>query len=163
MFKCCRCYPEVVLANKAPALREVLLDLRIPSGDFRSVGLASFASSCSGTRTRSPTTSHSSMVVPITVLPEACYLIKKYLGGRVEVEFARSVQRGEVRVEFLRKEDLVRAVEVMDTYCEMGLGFVDASIVAVAERLGIRELLTTDRRHFSVVRPRHCPRFDLKP
>ncbi len=32
---------------------------------------------------------------------------------------------------------------------------------ALAERLNITRLLTLDRRHFSIVRPRHCPAFDL--
>lgn len=32
-----------------------------------------------------------------------------------------------------------------------------------AERLRIREILTTDRHHFSLVRPRHCAAFTLKP
>jgi uncharacterized protein len=103
------------------------------------------------------------LIVPVTVLPEACYLISVHLGASAELHFVRSVQRGEVKVEFLRKEDLTRTVEVMDKYLDTDLGFVDASLVAVAERLKIREILTTDRRHFSVIRPRHCANFVLKP
>ena len=107
--------------------------------------------------------SHRQLIVPITVLPEACYLIGTHLGAAAEVQFTRSVQRGEVKVEFLKKEDLARIVEVMDDYADARLGFVDASLVAVAERLKIRDILTTDRRHFSLVRPRHCGSFTLKP
>lgn len=103
------------------------------------------------------------LIVPITVLPEACYLIDAHLGPHVEVEFARSLLRKEVSVEFLNVHDLARTVDVMAKYSDAALGFVDASIVAVAERLKIKELLTTDRRHFSLVRPRHCQSFDLKP
>jgi predicted nucleic acid-binding protein len=43
------------------------------------------------------------------------------------------------------------------------LGGVDASVVAVAERLGIRTVATLDRRHFTVVRPRHVDTFELQP
>ena len=43
------------------------------------------------------------------------------------------------------------------------LGTSDASVVAVAERLGIAEVATLDRRHFSVVRPKHVPAFTLLP
>jgi predicted nucleic acid-binding protein len=43
------------------------------------------------------------------------------------------------------------------------LGLVDASIVAIAERLKVRVLATTDRRHFGAVRPRHVERFTLVP
>ena len=103
------------------------------------------------------------LIVPVTILTEACYLMSVHLGASAELQFIRSVQRGEVKVEFLRREDLTRTVEVMDKYLDADLGFVDASVVAVAERLKIREILTTDRRHFSLVRPRHCANFVLKP
>ena len=68
-----------------------------------------------------------------------------------------------MKVEFLKRDDLTRTADVMSKYADAGLGFVDASVVALAERLQIRELLTTDRRHFSLVRPRHCPHFELRP
>lgn len=51
----------------------------------------------------------------------------------------------------------------MRQYGDFPLGFVDASLVALAERLDARELLTTDRRHFSVVRPQHARQFTLLP
>jgi predicted nucleic acid-binding protein len=103
------------------------------------------------------------LVVPVTVLPEICYLIGTYLGAAAETRFMRSVQRGELRIETLSRADLTRTVAVMEQYQDARLGFVDASLVAVAERLQIREILTTDRRHFSLVRPRHCAAFTLKP
>ena len=110
---------------------------------------------------------HRQLVIPLTVLPEACYLIVSHivshLGEHVEVEFMQSVVRGEMKVEFLKRDDLTRTADVMAKYADAALGFVDASVVAVAERLQIRELLTTDRRHFSLVRPRHCPRLELSP
>ena len=43
------------------------------------------------------------------------------------------------------------------------LGFVDSSVVAIAERLLIDTIATTDRRHFSGVRPSHVPHFTLVP
>ena len=51
----------------------------------------------------------------------------------------------------------------MRQYADSNIGFVDASIVAVAERLDIRKVLTLDRRHFGVIRPRHCPALDILP
>jgi predicted nucleic acid-binding protein len=41
--------------------------------------------------------------------------------------------------------------------------FVDATVVAIAERLKIQRILTTDCRDFSLVRPRHCKEFELLP
>lgn len=103
------------------------------------------------------------LVVPVTILPEVCYLIGTYLGAAAEIRFMRSVQRGEVRIETLSQADLTRTVAVMEQYQDARLGFVDASLVAIAERLRVREILTTDRRHFSLVRPRHCANFALRP
>jgi uncharacterized protein len=103
------------------------------------------------------------LIVPVTVLPEVCYLIATHLGASAEAQFVRSVQQAELRLEFVKKEDLARTLEIMEKYVDSELGFVDASLVAVAERLRIREILTTDRRHFSLVRPRHCAGFVLKP
>ena len=40
---------------------------------------------------------------------------------------------------------------------------VDASLVAVAERLKLKSLVTTDRRDFRRVRPKHVAAFDLLP
>jgi predicted nucleic acid-binding protein len=33
----------------------------------------------------------------------------------------------------------------------------------MAERLGVTRILTTDRHHFSLVRPSHVPAFELVP
>jgi len=48
-------------------------------------------------------------------------------------------------------------------YADLPLGSVDASVVAVAERLGVTMVMTIDRRHFTVVRPRHVDAFTLLP
>jgi len=103
------------------------------------------------------------VIVPVTVLPEVCYLIGTHLGAHAEVQFVQAVVKGEIQVEFLKKEDLARAGELAEKYLDAEIGFVDASIVAVAERLQIKEILTTDRRHFSMIRPRHCTHFVLRP
>ena len=42
--------------------------------------------------------------------------------------------------------------ELVETYEDLGLGTVDASVIAVAERLGATIIATLDRRYFSVVR-----------
>ncbi|MDQ2707527.1 MAG: PIN domain-containing protein [Actinomycetota bacterium] len=43
------------------------------------------------------------------------------------------------------------------------LGAADASVIAVSERLNVRQILTLDRAHFSIVRPRHVDVFELLP
>lgn len=44
-------------------------------------------------------------------------------------------------------------VRIAERYADTGLGLADASLVALAERLGTIEIATLDERHFRVVRP----------
>jgi len=66
-------------------------------------------------------------------------------------------------VEALTPGDWERVAELVDTYADLHLGGVDASLIALAERLDLREIATLDRRHFTVVRPRHIEAFELLP
>ena len=104
-----------------------------------------------------------SLLVPVTVLPEACYLLNSYIGQEAERQLVMSLQRGEMQVEGVTDKDFQRTSNLLEQYADANIGFVDATVVAMAERRKIRRILTTDRRHFSLIRPRHCPYFDLLP
>jgi predicted nucleic acid-binding protein len=58
-------------------------------------------------------------------------------------------------------DQLTRAMEIDRRYADLGLGLVDASVVALAEALGVRRLATRDVRHFAAVRLRDGSGFDL--
>ena len=103
------------------------------------------------------------IAVPVTVVPEVTYLLSRRLGASAEEAFVRALAHGELRVESLVDADWSRAADLMVAYADLPLGFVDASIVAMAERLGVTSILTTDRRHFGVVRPRHAESLTLVP
>jgi predicted nucleic acid-binding protein len=103
------------------------------------------------------------VVVPVTVLPEISYLLQHRIGPNAELAFIQGVVDDEFTVELTEPEDIERAASLMDVYVDLPLGFVDASVVAIAERLQTRDILTTGRRHFSVVRPRHAKSFTLLP
>jgi predicted nucleic acid-binding protein len=101
------------------------------------------------------------LLVPVTVLPEIAYLLHARLGPRAERALVASVASGELAVEGLHRTDIERCLALLDEYPE--IGFVDASLVAIAERLRLRTLATTDRRHFAAIRPRHVKAFELVP
>jgi len=101
------------------------------------------------------------LIVSVTALPEVASLLHTRLGAAAELAFVQSLAGGELEVEDLRRADLVRSAEVMRRYPEIGL--VDASIVAMAERLKIETIATTDRRHFESIRPKHTKAFTLVP
>jgi uncharacterized protein len=97
------------------------------------------------------------------VLAEASYLVRKALGAGGEAALLRSASRGEFRLEVPTASDLQRMAELVETYADLPLGTVDASVVATAERLGAARVATLDRRHFTVVRPAHLEAFALLP
>lgn len=102
--------------------------------------------------------------LPEPILPEVCYLLGRHVSPRAEAAFVRAVADGEFLLEPLHAaEDLPRAADLIQSYLDAPLGFVDATVAAIAERLGVTTLLTTDRRHFPIIRPRHLPAFALRP
>ncbi|MBI2938995.1 MAG: PIN domain-containing protein [Chloroflexi bacterium] len=108
-------------------------------------------------------TTHEALVVPVTVLPEVDYLVATRLGVHVELAVLKSVATGELWLEGLTPADVQRCVELIDQYADSDIGFVDASIVAIAERLRISRILTLDHRHFRMLRPKHGEAFELVP
>ncbi len=103
------------------------------------------------------------LVVPITVVPEAAYMLNTHLGQDAELSFLSALLEGGITVEPCSLADLNRSSEILGTYADANIGLVDASIMAIAERLKITKMLTCDRRHFSLLRPKHCRTFELYP
>ncbi|MFN8637681.1 MAG: PIN domain-containing protein [Chloroflexota bacterium] len=104
------------------------------------------------------------LIVPVSVLPEVDYLVAQRAGAHVAIDFhARILLDVDLRWDFLARSDFPRILELMRQYADSNIGFVDASIVAVAERLGIRKIVTLDHRHFGMIRPRHCEALEILP
>jgi predicted nucleic acid-binding protein len=104
-----------------------------------------------------------SLIVPALVLAEAGYLVRKALDSTAEAALLRAAARAEFRLEAPTSGDLDRMAELVETYADLPLGTVDASVVALAERLGLESVATLDRRHFSIVRPGNLEAFILLP
>ena len=103
------------------------------------------------------------LVIPLTALPELDYLLSTRLGEAASYAVMHALVQGEIAIDHLIPADLERATELMRTYQDARLGFVDSTIIALAERLQATRLVTLDRRHFTMVRPRHCTHFELLP
>jgi hypothetical protein len=103
------------------------------------------------------------LVVPAPVIPETAWFIESRLGPAAESKFLRLVTDGELSVIDLTLADYQRCISLIDTYADLGLGLVDASIVTVAENLGITTVATYNHRDFLVVRPRHAEALTLLP
>ena len=97
------------------------------------------------------------------VVAEAVYLLTRELGPRAEPAFYDAIINGTITVEPLIAADWQRIRDLVDRYQNLPLGGTDASLIAVAERLGATRIATLDRAHFSIVRPTHCDAFELSP
>lgn len=107
-------------------------------------------------------------VLPWLVTPaltEICYLLESRGGRLVVQQFVDRLNDPNPGLALLdpHAEDYARTAQILARYGDSGVDFVDALVVAVAERLDIRTVLTLDRRHFGLIRPAHCPAFDLLP
>lgn len=94
---------------------------------------------------------------------EVTHFLEDRLGVPAELDLLGEFGSGTLEVEPVSTADWLRIAELVVHYRDLPLGTVDASIVAVAERLRIERLATLDRRHFSVVRPRHVEALTLLP
>jgi len=103
------------------------------------------------------------LLVPALVVTEVACLLGSRLGAEAEVRFLGDLAGGDFAVEGVAAGDWLRIAELVWHYRGLPLGTVDASVIAAAERLGIGQVVTLDRRHFAAVRPGHCAPLDLLP
>ena len=102
------------------------------------------------------------IVVPMAILGELDYMLRELIGIDAELDLLDNLARGAYTLEPFTVADIRRCQELIATYRDLNLGIVDAAVVATAERLGIRNVLTVDERHFRAVRPKsgtspYCP------
>jgi len=97
------------------------------------------------------------------VISEVSFLVERNVGTRAELTVLRDLAEGRLEPIPVEAEDWPRIIELVWIYRDLPLGTVDASIVALAERLRIKRIATLDRRHFSVVKPAHVEAFELLP
>lgn len=101
--------------------------------------------------------------VPAPVLVEVAYLVRRDLGAAALAMFTHKLAApGFVLVEPI-PDDYERAAAIIRQFNDAQVDFVDAILVAIAERMNIKRVLTLDYRHFRMFRPQHCVAFDLLP
>ncbi len=97
-------------------------------------------------------------LLPWAILPEVDYLVATHLGEKAQAAFLTDLAEGAFAVEWGRDEDLAAASGLCRRYRSLGLGLVDAVVIAVAERLKADSIATLDLRHFAAVSIKGSPR-----
>jgi hypothetical protein len=103
------------------------------------------------------------LVVPAPVLVEVDYWIHQRLHPGALVALLADIEAGAYVVADLERTDYTRVKDLCDRYADADVGFVDAAVVAVVERLNEPKLATLDQRHFRTMRPRHVDALELLP
>jgi len=103
------------------------------------------------------------LLVPAPVIVELDWLVGTRLGPDPFLALLDDLADGPIAVVDLVRADYIRVRELLVRYAHLRVGFVDAAIIAVIERLGERNLATLDHRHFAAIRPRHVDALELLP
>jgi predicted nucleic acid-binding protein len=97
------------------------------------------------------------------VLAELDYLLTTRVGIDAQRALLEEVARGAYRLEPFTPEDVAAAASVVQRYQDLRIGLADASIVVLADRHRVLEVLTLDHRHFEALRGPGGRRFRLRP
>jgi predicted nucleic acid-binding protein len=106
---------------------------------------------------------HKTRIIPGPVVHELFFMTMARINyERAVKEFELLPQSG-FTIENLMDEDMRRMVEIMRQYASASFDYADVAIMALSERLNIRQVYTFDQRDFSIFRPRHYPYLELLP
>lgn len=103
------------------------------------------------------------ILLPRLTLVEVVYLVSRDVGIPKAIALLKGLPRSRFELVDSTDRDIKRAADIMQQYLDSKVDFVDASIMAIAERLDIQTILTIDQRDFRLFRPSHCQNFTLLP
>ena len=85
------------------------------------------------------------------VLAELDYLVSTRVSFHAATALLDQVAAGAYRLEPMGAGDIARAAEIINQYRALEIGLADASLVVLAERHQIHDVLTLDERHFRAI------------
>jgi hypothetical protein len=97
------------------------------------------------------------------VLADLDYLLAAEVGAEAEASLLDEVARGVYRLETFSASEVATSLEIIKRYRDLEIGLADASIVVLAHKYGVRDILTLDERHFRALRTLDRKMFRLPP
>ncbi len=83
------------------------------------------------------------IILPVPAITEVAYFVSKNLGPKALADFIYGLNEMNLIIESPMPADYIRSAEILRKYNETNIDFVDACIVAMAERLNYKN---SDRR-----------------
>ena len=103
------------------------------------------------------------MVTTWPAFTEAMYLLGEAGGWRAQDALWRLIEQRDLQLAPQGPEQGERMRALMEEYRDRPMDLADASLVALAEAYGLRDIFTLDRRDFQVYRIRRRQSFRLWP
>ena len=97
------------------------------------------------------------------VLAELDYFLAKRIGQEAAIGLLEEIAAGVYQLEKFDRADVAAALQLMRKYGDIDIGLADASVVVLADRYDISDVLTLDERHFRTVRRSNGRPFRLLP
>jgi predicted nucleic acid-binding protein len=97
------------------------------------------------------------------VLAELDYMVSTRVSRAAANRLLAEVGNGVYQLEPFTTTDIQRAMEILDSFHDLDVGLTDASVVVLAERYGVRDVLTLDERHFRTLRDSSGKPFRILP
>jgi len=101
------------------------------------------------------------ILLPQTVLAEVAYLVGRSAGVSTVAAFLKGLSASRFHLIPLSETDVIRVSEILEEYKDSRIDFVDATVMAIAERLKITLIITLDQRDFRLFRPKYCQSFEI--
>jgi predicted nucleic acid-binding protein len=103
------------------------------------------------------------MLTTWPTLTEAMYLLGDAGGWMAQDALWRLVEHGDLEIAVQGAEQAKRMRALMEKYHDRPMDLADASLVALAEERGLRDIFTLDRADFQIYRIRGRQTFRLWP
>ena len=88
------------------------------------------------------------LITTSAVITESMYFLSEVSGGPLALAELITASSTLI-VDLAAPEDLVQAARLMEKYRDTPMDFADATLVIAADRVGVTDILTLDRRGFS--------------
>ena len=100
-------------------------------------------------------------LVSAAILSEIDYMLSVRVNPAAGLRFVDALVDGFFEIEAFDTADAAYVRQLHQRYPKLKLGLADGAVMSLAERLHCPRVLTTDRRHFEVVKPQAFARFEI--
>lgn len=90
-------------------------------------------------------------ILPAVILCEVDYLLRKEKMSNSVLMLIDDIRAGAFTLDARMEDDLPRIRELLEKYDNLDLGLTDAAVMALAERLRAKAIVTVDERDFRTV------------